>query len=356
MLSCNLLESRPTTNQNFSVTQLIESTPTYQPIKVTETLPAITAANYLEFTSIHSWNVQSILSITGIALSPNKQLVALFTLHPPEEWWLEIREAKSGETIWNAPVGTATYNALAFSPDGKLLATGTGEGNVRIWDVETGNLLKTLERHKYAVRFVAFSPDGTMVASGASDNTARVWQVENGFGLGVYKNKTDVRDIAFSPDSQFLAVTSNNINVYHLPSRTDEPIVFFDQSTETRDLGEVAFSPNGIFLIGAGDWYNNENNRWRKRILVWDFPFNTSSPIKIPVDDAVEDVAISPDGQLLICVYKDRGKLLLIEIAEREIVGTIDIGPKLYMSYSPDISTFAVVSTKTTVTIWGISP
>lgn len=320
-----------------------------------EAPPTIAFSNYLNFAPINQWDIQNINKITGIVLSPDKQKVALFTFRSPEQWWLELRDTKSGDLFWEVNVGIATYNALAFSPDGGLLATGTGEGDVRIWDTNNGDLLQTLTGHIYAVRYVLFSPDGTMIASGASDNTARVWQVSNGVNLTKYKIKTDVRDIAWSPDSQYLAVTSNYINVYDVPSRNDDPIVFYDNVGDTRDLGEVSFSPNGIFLIGAGEWYNNENNKWRYRIFVWDFPHNKTAPIRIPLDDAIDDTVISPDGQVLVGTYKDKGKLLLIDILDREIKGNIDIGPTLYMSYSPDISTFAVVSTETTVTIWGIS-
>ena len=151
-------------------------------------------------------------------------------------------------------------------------------------------------------------------------------------------------------------MTSNYVNVYNVPSRDNNPTVYYDTVGDTRDLGEIAFSPNGMFLIGAGEWLNPENNKWRYRILLWDFPYNITAPLRIPLQDAIDDVVISPDGQVLVCTYKDKGRLLLIDILDREIKGEFNIGPKLYMSYSPDISTFAVVSTKTTVTIWEISP
>ena len=353
ILACQVLQP-PNTVSTPSAQST--STATSTPTSIPDADPTVAFSNYLNFALKNQWDIQNINKITGIVLSPDKQKIALFTFRSPEQWWLELRDTESGDLFWDVNVGIATYNALAFSPDGTLLATGTGEGDVRIWETNSGNLLQTLTGHIYAVRYVLFSPDGTMIASGASDNTARVWQVSNGINMAKYRIKTDVRDIAWSPDSQYLAVTSNYINIYNVPSRNDDPTVFYDEVGDTRDLGEVSFSPNGVFLIGAGEWHNNENNKWRYRIFVWDFPYNKTKPIRIPLDDAIDDTVISPDGQVLVGTYKDRGKLLLIDIVDREIKGNIDIGPTLYMSYSPDISTFAVVSTKNTVTIWGISP
>lgn len=358
VLSCMTLPPQKLINPTETLELQSTRTPisTNVPEILPTTLPTIAISNYLNFSPEYKWEVQNITRITGIALSPNKQKVALFTLRYPEQWWLELRDTENGNLFWDVNVGKAAYNALAFSPNGSLIATGTEEGDVRIWDVENGNLIHTLEGHIYPVRSVIFSPDGTMLASGGSDNTARVWQVSNGINLTKYKIKTDVRDLAWSSDSKYLAVTSNYVNIYNVPSYNDDPVVYYDSIGDTRDLGEVAFSPNGIFLIGAGEWLNPDNNRWRYRILVWDFPFNTTAPLRVPLDDAIEDVAISADGQVLVAVYKDKGRLLLIDIIDREIKGNINIGPKLFMSYSPDLSMFAVVSTNTTVTIWGVPP
>jgi WD40 repeat protein len=172
--------------------------------------------------------------------------------------------------------------------------------------------------------------------------------------LGIYQIKTNARDIAFSPDSRYLAVTTNYINVYDIPSGDDEPIVYLDNEGDTKDMGEVAFSPNGNVLIGAGTWYNGQRGRWQYRLLVWDFPGNNRQPHTIAIEDAIEDVVIAPDNKVMICLYKDKGRMLLINIEDGEIRGDINIGSKLFLSYSPDISTFAVVSTRTHVTIWNV--
>jgi WD40 repeat protein len=335
-------------------TQTPGSTETLTPSPTPDAPPTLAISNYLKVTPDFNWEVDSLSRITGISISPNKERIAVFTLRPPEQWWLEMRDTETGTLFWDVNVGIAKYNALAFSPDTSMIATGTADGLVRIWDTESGELIRTYEGHTSAARFVVFSPDATMIASGGSDSTARVWEVSTGARLGVYQIKTNARDIAFSPDSRYLAVTTNYINVYEILSEDGEPIVYIDSEGDTKDMGEVAFSPDGNVLVGAGTWHNNQINRWQYRLLVWGFPDNSRQPHNIAIEDAIEDVVIAPDNKVMICLYKDKGRMLLINIEDGKIRGDINIGSKLFLSYSPDISTFAVVSTKTKVTIWNV--
>ncbi|MBN1305632.1 MAG: hypothetical protein JXA13_14430 [Anaerolineales bacterium] len=314
----------------------------------------ITISTATDFRLARQWEIQKIVKITGLALSPNLQNVAVFTQQYPDQWRLELREAGDGTLLWEVEIGKAPYNALAFSPDGTLVATGTDEGFVRLWDSENGQLVNLLSGHVYPVRTVAFSPDGALLASGGSDSTARVWEVSSGESLRVYDTNTSIRDLAWSPDGEQLAVAARYIHVYKVFSDDLQPGVYYDVEGDTRDLGEAAFSPDASILIGAGEWLNIQNRRWRNRILVWDYPGNRSEPIRIPLNDAVEGIVVSPDGRYLVCAYQGEGTLLLIDIADREIKGEIDIGAKLYIAYAPDLSAFAAASTRNSVSIWEI--
>lgn len=116
--------------------------------------------------------------------------------------------------LWNVRTGISLHilrekwgdvDSVAFSPDGRGLASGGG-GRACLWDVRTGELQETLAGHLGSVSTVAFSPDGFMLASGSSDRTIRLWDVLTGELLQTLAGHTAaIPSVAFSPDGQTLA-------------------------------------------------------------------------------------------------------------------------------------------------------
>ena len=80
---------------------------------------------------------------------------------------------------------------MAFSPDGQSVVSGSIDKTVRLWSVESGELMRTMEGHTDQVNSVAFSPDGQSVVSGSLDKTVRLWSVESGALLRTMEGHTD---------------------------------------------------------------------------------------------------------------------------------------------------------------------
>jgi hypothetical protein len=141
--------------------------------------------------------------------------------------------------------------SVAFSPDGKRLASASRDHTVKVWDAQTGQLTRTLFGHTSEVFSVAFSPDGKHLAIGGSPNTVKVWDVQTGQETRSLKGVAGpVRSVAFSPDGKRLATGSIN---NHTPQVWDAQTGQLTLSLQghTNWIGSVAFSPDGKRLVSG---------------------------------------------------------------------------------------------------------
>src|SRR6516225_2792195 len=146
---------------------------------------------------------------------------------------------------------TALIYHVAFSPDGKLLATAGFENLIKLWEWPGGKEVRTLTGHTGPVYCVVFHPNGTTVASASLDKTIRLWNVADGKSIREIKGHTDIVDsIAFNKDGKLLASGSSDKSI-----RIWNP----DDGKEVKNLGAqpgtvygVAFSPDGKWLASAG--------------------------------------------------------------------------------------------------------
>ncbi|MFI6537961.1 helix-turn-helix domain-containing protein [Nonomuraea sp. NPDC050547] len=253
------------------------------------------------------------LAVTALAYSPDGKLLAIATQGDTIQLWdpqarLQVGTELSGHT--------GIVNALAFSPDGKLLASAGDDRTVRLWNPATGQPVGgPLTGHTGIVTELAFSPDGKLLASAggynpntaeADDTTVRLWDPANGQPIGgpLTGHTTGVYALAFSPDGKLLASAGGDNDSSN--GSQDPAIRLWDPATrepvgapiagQTWPVLALAFSPDGKILASGSDY----------SIRLWDPA--TRLLIGDPLQghtNAVSDLAFSPDGKLLASASGD---------------------------------------------------
>jgi tetratricopeptide (TPR) repeat protein len=191
---------------------------------------------------------------------------------------------------------TSHVYSVAFSPDGRWLASGSKDNAVRLWDAATGREIHTLERHANSVYSVSFSPDGRHLASGSYDHTVRLWEIESGREVRVLRGHTSaVYSVSFSPDGRQLASGSDDRTIRLWEVANGHELQKFEGHTEC--VYGVAFSPDGRRLASG-----SEDSTARLWVI------GKGGEVKVLQGHSkrVISVAFSPDAQKLASCSHDK--------------------------------------------------
>ncbi|KAK3810066.1 MAG: quinon protein alcohol dehydrogenase-like superfamily [Benniella sp.] len=259
----------------------------------------------------HTTLLGHVNSITCVVFSPKSDRIASGS----GDRTLRIWDISAGESRFDLIGHSSAATCVKSSPNGDLIAfasedtsirlwdvetgnhlSGSRDGSARLWDVKTGFCLRILAGHEDRVNAVAYSPQGRRVASASDDNTVRVWSVAIGECLMILLDHTDgVLSVAYSPDGSRIATSSKDQTILVWDAETGDLCQILEGHTNwARD---VAYSPQGDQLASVG--YDNT-------IRLWDVETGECLSILIGHIDRVKSVVYSPKGHLLATGSWDR--------------------------------------------------
>ena len=179
--------------------------------------------------------------------------------------------------------------ALSFSPDGRILASGSADKTIKLWEMPSGKLINTLKEHTNTVEALSFSPDGRILASGSADQTIKLWEMPSGKLINTLRGHTDViMSISFSPDGRILASGSwdKTIKLWEMPSGK----LIDTLNRHNSRVWALSFSPNGrILASGLGI----------HKIELWEIPSGKLIKTLEGHTRRVSALSFSPDGRIL---------------------------------------------------------
>jgi RNA polymerase sigma factor (sigma-70 family) len=285
--------------------------------------------------------------------------------------------------------------SVAFTPDGQTLASGGGEGTVKLWDVATGKLRATLKGHTNTVQSVTITADGKTLASGSNDRTVRLWDLATLEERATLKGRpTLCFSVAFTPDGKTLASGTSNVSSgleeLHLWDVTDvtKAMIRAILKGQSSDLVSVVFTPDGKTLaLGSGDGTvklldvttgrERAAFRWHARsarvaftadgktlasasmdgtVKLWDMEANKERAT-LKGSSGFGSVAFTADGKLLACGCDD-ATIRLWDLATARERAALEghTGQVLSVAFAPDGKTLASGSADGTAKLWDLAP
>jgi Tol biopolymer transport system component len=279
--------------------------------------------------------------VLSVAYSPEGKTLALGT----GDYTVRLWDVGPGKEIRSLQGHRGPVYSVAYSPDGKSLASGSTDKTVRLWDVVTGKEIRSFNGHQDRLWSVAYAPDGKTLASASGDKTVRLWDVANGKEIRLLKgHQSGVISVAYSPDGKTLASGSWDDTVRLWDVVTGKEICTF--KGHQYGVCFVAYAPDGKTLAsGSGD----------RTVRLWDVVNGKEIRAIKGHRSWVLSVAYSPDGKTLASGNADNTIQLMETATGKERFhlsghnGWINA-----LSFSPDGARLVSASVDRTALVWDL--
>ncbi|WP_271254809.1 NACHT and WD repeat domain-containing protein [Pseudanabaena sp. Chao 1811] len=273
--------------------------------------------------------------VRSVAFSPDGKTIASGSYDKSIKLWnLEGKELSTltGHSNW--------VRSVAFSPDGKTIASGSYDKSIKLWNLE-GKELRTLMGHSNGVLSVAFSPDGKTIVSGSSDNSIKLWNLEGKELRTLTGHSNVVRSVAFSPDGKTIASGSydKSIKLWNLEGKELRTL-----TGHSNVIRSVAFSPDGK-TIASGSSDNS--------IKLWNLEGKELRTLT-GHSNGVLSVAFSPDGKTIASGSSDNS-IKLWNLEGKELRTFMGHSNGVWsIAFSPDGKTIVSGSSDKSIKLWNL--
>jgi ferric-dicitrate binding protein FerR (iron transport regulator) len=267
------------------------------------------------------------------------------TLNPINPPVAAIPVAPPPANVAAKPVTASSIYAVAFSPNGKTLASGYIYGPIQLWDVATWREKESLKAHKQGVAALAFSRDGSLLASGSADCSVKIWKTDT-WTVRASQNAhaNGVQSVAFSPDGKWLASGGKDFDVKLWDVETGQLRATLQGHTGI--VWSVAFSADGQTLVSGSD---------DKTVRLWDLTTLKERAV-LPQNNIVRAVACHPTSPLMLLGDFDGNVKILALPAGTEKTSFPAHGAFIrHITFSPDGKSFVTAGDDLTPKLWDLA-
>jgi WD40 repeat protein len=315
--------------------------------------------NQLSWKNALALAVMATIATGAIARSAALEAIAKLPLtaqpsNQPSSTTPTTSNSRDFEQIYNLSGHKYDVTFLTFNPNSQILVSHSAGGAIKLWNLKTGKLLRTLNEKVYAAGVVAITPDAqTLVTvdrkAQANDKTIKVWNLKTNKLLRTLNGHSQpVNHLEISADGQTLVSASNDKKVLVWNLKTGKRLQTINpQSTPIRS---IALSPNGQLLATGGGEYVDQNTSKDTSIQLWDIKTGKLLGTLEGQTSPISSIAIAPDGQTLVSVADS---IKIWNLRTKQLLHTLP-GGSASISISPDGQKLVTAAWDHSVKLWNV--